>query len=189
MPNWTPETPAPGTLAERLRRMAELKTKADGSTYSQQEIAEGASQLYREHCLREAERAGAPAEEIAAIKNERPLVTRSYVNGLVAGRSDNPTRVIIEYLAKFLGVTPSYFFEVESGTGSVIAEVEEELATLETIRELKLSGHLPDLLALGRSAQVLSPDVAAAVLKLALAHAQTARGVAKPESSGSPEGR
>lgn len=175
MPQRTPDTPAhPGALAEKLRVAMSMKLWPDGTPYTQQDVADEVSRLYREDCIHKALSEGASPLDVEAIEDEKPLLNRQYLSALLNGRSDNPTRIMIKYLARFFQLTPGDLFEEETGTpGLSAAEAEERRELLQAVCELKSTGKLRELLALGRSAQKLSPAAATALLKMALLQAES----------------
>jgi len=67
----------------RLNRLFEEKRKADGAQYTQTEVVEGT----------------------------KGIVTRVYLWKLRKGRASNPGFHVIQVLAEFFGVDPSYFFD------------------------------------------------------------------------------
>lgn len=186
MPNRTPDTPVhPGALAEKLRVAMSMKLHPDGTPYTQQEVADEVSRMYREDRLARARIEGATPAEIQAIEEEKALFNRQYLSALLNGRSDNPTRIMIKYLARFFHLTPGDLFEEESGTpGASTAEAQERQELLQAVQELKSTGKLSELLALGRSAQELSPAAATAMLKMALLNAQSFKELESSQGQG-----
>src|SRR5689334_2120708 len=70
-------------FAVRLNNLFEEKRKPDGSQYSQNEVIDGTNDV----------------------------LNRVYLWKLRTGRASNPSFQVIQALAEFFGVDPSYFFE------------------------------------------------------------------------------
>lgn len=83
----TPESPPPGSLAEKLDRLFRAIRPAPGREYT--------------------------LEQVASALRERggPTISVSYLWQLRVGRKDNPTKRHLEALADFFDVSPAYFFD------------------------------------------------------------------------------
>lgn len=98
----------PTSLAARLEKLFASVRKADGSEYSQREVAEGVTA------------GGEP-------------ISHSYVGQLRKGEKDNPTLRHLRALAKFFGVPVEYFTNDD-----VAAQVETELDKLRALQDLRI---------------------------------------------------
>lgn len=78
--------PDENIFAEKLNRLFEEKTKADGTPYSKKEV-------------------------IASS----PVLTRVTLWRLQTGKISKPSYEVVKALADFFGVSPSYFFENAEG--------------------------------------------------------------------------
>lgn len=103
------ETP-PATLAGRLDRLFRSFRRADGSEYTNEEVARAL-----------AERGGS-------------TISATYVWQLRTGRRDNPTKHHLEALADFFGVSPAYFFDDEAA-----ARIERQLELLAAMNDARVS--------------------------------------------------
>jgi transcriptional regulator with XRE-family HTH domain len=186
--------PEPGTLADKLTRLWELKRKTPaegkpGEQYSMKEIAEECSRLYAESkilsCREEMTAAHASGSEIeaavGAIGEEKPFIDRRYISDLLNGKRDNPTMIVLEYLARFFEVSPAYFF---SGTART-AETEEAEAEIDMMLAFRkfhqaMGGGgktkaVPLMAAMMRGASVLDPQTVTGILRMNLAAIDSAR--------------
>lgn len=185
VPIGTPDEP--GDLARKVGELISLKRRPDGEEYTQQEIADGVSALYRQDQIEEVvsslTETGATQGQIDAAVREveanSPLIHRTYVGKLKAGTQDNPSRNVLWYLAKWFGVPVSYFFPGEEGEA-----VQQEVSVLATLRELRDAGQLDQVKALFRTTGDLSPSARQNVLALALAAAQAAKKIHDDAVSG-----
>jgi transcriptional regulator with XRE-family HTH domain len=84
-------------FATRLNHLFEVKRKLDGSQYSQTEVIEGTN----------------------------GVLNRVYLWKLRTGRASNPSLQMIQALAGFFGVEPSYFFEGEDARIDLTQEREK----------------------------------------------------------------
>ncbi|MDM4723336.1 helix-turn-helix domain-containing protein [Micromonospora sp. WMMA1363] len=57
-------------------------------------------------------------------------LSTSYVNYLLSGERDNPTRSAIQQLANFFRVEPNFFFDPVTDTDPVRADVDPDLETI-----------------------------------------------------------
>ncbi|MFG3423185.1 helix-turn-helix domain-containing protein [Micromonospora sp. NPDC048063] len=57
-------------------------------------------------------------------------LSTSYVNYLLSGERDNPSRSAIQQLANFFRVQPNFFFDPVAETNAVGAEVDPDLETI-----------------------------------------------------------
>ena len=85
------------SFAEKLNRLFETVTKPDGSQYTQEE----------------------------AVRGTGGVLTRVYLWKLRTGRATNPSLQIIQALAGFFGVDPSYFFEDDERKLDPVEEARE----------------------------------------------------------------
>ncbi|MFH8483075.1 hypothetical protein [Streptomyces sp. NPDC018055] len=182
--------PAPGSLASKMLKLIDLdKNPRTGDSYTQLEIAEECSRLCTEDKISripapapgDAEAGEAYRQAVEAVRSERPLLNRQYVSDLCTGRRDNPTRQVIEYLAKLFGVNPAYFFSGADETPDTLATV-REVELMRATRDLKL--HLEKggqekggavLAQLMRGGMDLTPDMAMGMLKMQLAAMQAVK--------------
>lgn len=178
-----PEGPG-SKLGEKLRFLRDLRRRSDGSEYTQQEIADGVSELYWKdkaekkraelttRCATEAETQEAMARFEA--ERRRPLVHRAYISQLLNGEGDNPTMDKLTYLAQFFGVPVGYFFDDEAGD-QVAAELKElkDLRDLLSVPEAEREG----VLALARTAAALPTRARQHILQTALKDAEMMRGL------------
>jgi transcriptional regulator with XRE-family HTH domain len=81
------EPKEPGLLAQRLQHLYDTP-RPGGRKYSDREVAEAVNAIAGEH-----------------------VTGRTYVYQLRKGTSDNPTYKLLIALAKFFGVSPTYFFD------------------------------------------------------------------------------
>jgi transcriptional regulator with XRE-family HTH domain len=187
------ESPDPGLLARNIKAALQLKRKQDGTLYTHEEVAEQVSKMHLDDQVEETRSTtkGTQDEVDNAVdelrRNHRPLMHRTYLGRLLSGQQDNPTRNVMVYLARFLGVDPGALIS----DGEAATVLEAELAKLQGMREdlevlrtLKESGQMPEILALARSTGPLSPVAASGVLRLALMAAQQAREIADDAVSG-----
>ncbi|MGW9067921.1 hypothetical protein ACWGQT_00515 [Streptomyces yangpuensis] len=173
----------PQTLAKKLATLMDLKRRPDGSQYPKSEIAEAVSGLYAADRISE-ERAAGEAEgrsekEIAAavarVEAEKPLLNRAYLSLLVHGHKTNPTMTMLDYLARFFGVSPAYFFGGATRTAETTAaeqEVELIAAMSKLVHTMRESGQTdaPQLLtSLTRGLGELSPEVVRGMIHMQLA--------------------
>ncbi|MET7363255.1 hypothetical protein ABZS76_33125 [Streptomyces sp. NPDC005562] len=173
-----------GPLAQKLRRLTILKFNLDPdtSTYPATEIADGCSRLYEQDKISAAREhaAGLLADEaleqaIREIEKEKPLLNRSYVSDLLHDKRDNPTKIVLQYLGKFYGVNPAYFFvegEETQETRDAESEVELIAATRELKRKLEDGGQVNAgqlLTAMMRGANQLTPAMATGMIHMQLA--------------------
>jgi transcriptional regulator with XRE-family HTH domain len=77
------------TLGRRIHYLIENTRKPDGEKYTFDQVAQGVTRLTGKH------------------------MDRRYVSQLVLDRKPNPTRVILQGLAKFFGVSAAVFFDDE----------------------------------------------------------------------------
>ncbi|MFF7198160.1 hypothetical protein ACFZAM_31190 [Streptomyces sp. NPDC008079] len=180
VPHGAPDDPGP--LGRKVLSLIRLKKHPSGAKYTQKEIAEGVSDLYRKDRMEEALRLPEGEREIrlAEIEREPPLTHRTYIGKILNGTTDNPSLVIIEYLAKWFGVSPSYFFPGEEGD-----KVAQEVELLTMLQEAKEAGQLEGLSVFARLTTALTPDAARRVMQIAILTAKTAR---PPENGSAPEG-
>lgn len=191
----THPNPEPGTLADKLRRLRELKRKPPvaegkpGEPYLITEIAEECSRLYAEDkilsCREEMTAAHASDEEVTAavqaIRDEKPFVNRQYISDLLNGKRDNPTLSVLEYLGRFFGVNPAYFFSGSARTPETIA-VEGEIDVMLAFREFNMAmknggqaDAVPMMTAVMRGSSGLSPQLVAGMLRMQLAAIDSAK--------------
>ncbi len=112
--------PAPGTtLADRLNYLFVIVHPRDRDEYTLEEVATGM-----------AERRGVS-------------ITSAYLSQLRKGQRTNPSRDILEGLADFFGVNPSYFFDEEVAQ-TVAAEL-ELYAVMQDAEVRRIALRLPDL--------------------------------------------
>ncbi|MFD7835615.1 helix-turn-helix domain-containing protein [Streptomyces sp. NPDC059761] len=170
------------TLAQKLTTLINLKQRPDGTKYSKAEIAEAVSGLYAADRVSE-ERAKARARgcseeqiaELLEVVEEKPLLTRPYFSQLCHGHRDNPTLTMLEYLARWFGVSPAYFFGGGSRTSETQAaeqEVELLAAVSRLVQGMQESGQAdaPQLLtSLTRGLGGLSPDMVRGMIHMQLA--------------------
>jgi hypothetical protein len=97
------------SLADKFRRLRQLRLRPDGEPYDISEIAREASRLYREQQIFRATEQGANPQEIEALHAERDVVNRQYLHGLKEGERPNPPFNIIEALSLFFEVSPAYW--------------------------------------------------------------------------------
>ncbi|MGW1436851.1 hypothetical protein ACWD7M_16570 [Streptomyces griseus] len=183
--------PAPaGSFASKLSKLIDLdKNPQTGNPYTQQEIAEQCSRLYVADKISEippptpldASSKEAYDMAVEAVRSERPLLNRQYVSDLCSGRRDNPTRLVIEYLAKLFGVNPAYFFSGPDETPETRATM-QEIELMQTARALQ--DHLESggqegggavLTQLMRGGTDLTPDMAMFMLRTQLAAMKAAK--------------
>ncbi|TYB44306.1 helix-turn-helix transcriptional regulator [Actinomadura chibensis] len=87
------------------------------------------------------------AAAIAELTGEK--ISHNTLWKLRTGKNDNPTKRVLEALATFFGVPPSYFFDDE-----VFRTVEEQIELLAMLRDTGIrSGHLRSFLRLSPEAQ------------------------------------
>ncbi len=84
-------------FASKLNYLFEKKRKPDGTQYTQTEVAEGT----------------------------KGVLTRVYLWKLRKGRASNPGFNVIQVLAEFFGVDPSYFFDSDEMKGALARESQE----------------------------------------------------------------
>ena len=81
---------------------------------------------------------------------------------LRTGKHDNPTKRVLEALAAFFGVPPSYFFDDE-----VFKAVEEQIELLTMLRETRVRGaHLRSFLRLSPEAQQMVGELIESTARL-----------------------
>ena len=81
---------------------------------------------------------------------------------LRAGKHDNPTKRVLEALAAFFGVPPSYFFDDE-----IFRTVEEQLEVLVMLRDTEAHGaHLRSFLQLSPEAQQMVGELIESTARL-----------------------
>lgn len=192
--------PGPGPLADKLNRLIDLKRKPDGQTFANTEIAAEVSRLYAEDrisALRaELVQRRASEEEIEAavqaVRDDTPLISRSYISDLRKGKRDNPTKAIIVYLARFFGISPAFFFEGDDATTET-KEAEEEVELIVMARQLKRhmeaggeDGAEELLTTMMRGASGLSPRMAMAILRMQVTAIEQAKQI---ENGQPPTGR
>ncbi|MFE6000283.1 hypothetical protein ACFQ6C_26040 [Streptomyces sp. NPDC056454] len=182
--------PAPGSLASKMVKLIDLdKNPRTGESYTQLEIAEECSRLCVEDKISriplpapgDTDAEEAYRQAVTDVRSERPLLNRQYVSDLCTGRRDNPTRQVIEYLARLFGVNPAYFFSGSDETPETRATV-KEVELMEAVRDLKThleQGGQEDggrvLAQLFRGGTDLTPDTAMALLKMQLAAMQSVK--------------
>jgi transcriptional regulator with XRE-family HTH domain len=105
--------PQPEYFSEKLNRLVEEKRKPDGKPYSQTEIIEGT----------------------------KSVLTRVYLWKLRTGRASNPGYHIIQAIADFFGVDPSYFFE---GEEKKLEEMEFTAAENDLVSKISLRSTMLD---------------------------------------------
>ncbi len=114
------EQACPSTFAERLDRLFSTMHPRHRGEYSTQEVVDG----------------------IAAQGG--PTISAVYLWQLRKGRRTNPTKEHLEALARFFGVSPSYFFDEE------VSDIDEQLELLALLRDQQVRD-------LARRAAVLTP--------------------------------
>ncbi len=92
-------------FAAKLKRLFEEKRKPDGTQYTQTEV----------------------------VENTKGVLTRVYLWKLLSGRASNPGFHVIQALAEFFGVDPSYFFESDETKAELAKENQERDAFLDQI--------------------------------------------------------
>ncbi|MEU9405587.1 hypothetical protein AB0E08_07770 [Streptomyces sp. NPDC048281] len=127
-------------LGAKIRRLIELKRDPDTlQPYPLSVIAAEASRLYRERQihrkvqeLRDAHAIEQAIERVVEqIQQEKDVLTRPYLSGLVNDKRTNPTYNVIEALSLFFQVSPAYFFVGADATEATrAAEAEVELIEL-----------------------------------------------------------
>jgi transcriptional regulator with XRE-family HTH domain len=91
-------TDTPAHFAEKLNALFDTVRKPDGSAYTQEEVVRGTN----------------------------GLLTRVYLWKLRTGRARNPGYAIIQAVAGFFGVDPSYFFEESNDVKEQVEKAREE---------------------------------------------------------------
>jgi transcriptional regulator with XRE-family HTH domain len=92
-------------FAAKLNRLFEEKRKPDGTQYTQTEV----------------------------IENTKGVLTRVYLWKLLTGRASNPGFRVIQVLAEFFGVDPSYFFESDEAKTALEIDSQKRDAFLDQI--------------------------------------------------------
>ncbi|GAA2731549.1 XRE family transcriptional regulator [Actinocorallia aurantiaca] len=98
-------------LSEKIDLLFRTVYPADRGPYSLQEAAEGIEQLTGEK------------------------VSHNTLWKLRTGKSDNPTKRVLEGLAKFFGVSPAYFFQE-----NVSEEIRHQIELLSVLRDTGIRG-------------------------------------------------
>ncbi|MEV7675102.1 helix-turn-helix transcriptional regulator [Streptomyces sp. NPDC088752] len=125
--------PALGPLANKLIQLRWLKRReTDGEQLDIGEIAEGVSRLYAED-----NKSLTPEEMRAAGRTDRDVLNRQYLSDMLNGKRRNPSKHQLEYLARFFGVSPAYFFE-GGERNSDTAAAEGEIEGMVALRQLRL---------------------------------------------------
>lgn len=100
------------------------------------------------------------AVAIAKLTGEK--ISHNTLWKLRTGKSDNPTKRVLEAMAAFFGVPPSYFFDDE-----VFRVVEEQIELLAVLRDSGIrSGHLRSFLRLSPEAQQMVGELIESTARL-----------------------
>jgi transcriptional regulator with XRE-family HTH domain len=99
------DQPKPGSLADRLNRLFETVHPPGRAPYSNEEVAR-------------------------AVRGQGGDISRAYLSYLRNGERANPTFQHLQALARFFGVTPTYFFDDD-----VAAEVSAQLDLVVSLRD------------------------------------------------------
>jgi transcriptional regulator with XRE-family HTH domain len=151
-------------LHDKLRALMTLRE------FTQQQVADAASEWHLQQQLKRAEERHAKEEtprdvalqELEEIRAAKALMARQYVGKLLndEGEQENPSMNVLAALGAVLGVSPDYFFP---GT-----DAEKEMNTLLGLRTLRSSEHRDAFVALARGVDSLSPEAALSTLQIAL---------------------
>jgi transcriptional regulator with XRE-family HTH domain len=87
--------PPIGTLADKINHLFATVKKADGSRFTNDEVAA----TMREHLTR-----------LGGNSADGPRISGAYLSALRKGARTNPTKSILEALAAFFQQSPAYFF-------------------------------------------------------------------------------
>jgi transcriptional regulator with XRE-family HTH domain len=90
------------SFTAKLNRLFREKTKPDGSIYTQTDVIVGTNDV----------------------------VNRVYLWKLLTGRATNPSIQVVQALADFFGVAPSYFFESTENADTFVPNKRQELLTV-----------------------------------------------------------
>ncbi|MEU6362298.1 helix-turn-helix domain-containing protein [Streptomyces albidoflavus] len=169
----THDPEAIGPLAAKLRRLAILKFNLDddAETFPATKIADACSRLYEEDRISTIRAHGGDVEAATQeIRSQKPLLNRSYVSDLLHGKRDNPTKDVLDYLGRFFGVSPAYFFNEAEATPETKAAA-DEVEVLNALRALKREkpGSVPLLTAVMRGASDVPQESLVGMLHMQLA--------------------